>query len=917
VPGPARKQLRLALALNGGVSLAVWMGGIVDELLRFCRGAGPYGPILSERGEEVRIDVISGASAGGLNGVFLALGLVYRHQHLTPLRDLWIDAAGFERLFRSPYDPSAPSLLDGDGYFLNELSKAVELLMNGEAELAEKVPIDLTLAVTSLSGEPRALPDDFGGVITDVRHDAQLHFERGQTERDDFKPDASTDRAKVVERLARAGRSSASFPGAFEPSFVDVGDKGLFKLDQVVGLSVDRYLVDGGVLVNLPVEPAIEAIHDQAADGPVTRVMGIVVPDPSLRRAATPDEEKRPPGVRTVVSLSTGGIPRQQSVARFLDELDEHNIAVRVREAQRLQTVQALMVDQLKSFSKSLFEVYRAGRIEGSKAKFATDVCAKIGLKWPAGRSITRSEAETAFSAAKGAASLPWVPETFGATYGWGASTVRRIADLLIHLLNHLTKECGLDTGALKLRVHEQRQLAAGILRDWPIAEKTFDTLAHARPANAPDLSWPNGPALRRAATETLKRWPGDPDGRQRLAVALLSLGHACRDMVDLIPANASDPLAYALKERLAGMSAMGCRRWLLAVEVVENAFIGFEDVPEQRVELMQISSTSAVDADPLARATAAEKLGGTELGHFGGFLKGSWRANDWMWGRLDATTFIASVLKEPQLAMQAQVDVLRDELPVVAREAERDIALGAEPNTAGADFAVAYRSAKETAKAEVRSLSDEELIALLGRCRVGEESVDDELGSEMATRMLTSGFAAAANTVVMANPPVLRNVARLVRWFALVLWAIARTAGRSRRVGSALIGALFGIGIVGATIDTFTSINLGVLAFPVWLVLLAGAGLALWSAPAVAVPLVVLAVLPGLLHSLPKDEWSWWPEQWVWPRIEQGWVPPVAFVLALLMIGGLREWAWVRWVRMQLRRGIGGEADLLRRRVP
>ena len=45
-------------------------------------------------------------------------------------------------------------------------------------------------------------------------------------------------------------------------------------------------------------------------------------------------------------------------------------------------------------------------------------------------------------------------------------------------------------------------------------------------------------------------------------------------------------------------------------------------------------------------------KLSGDELGHFGGFLKSSWRANDLMWGRLDgACKIIQSVLTYEKLA--------------------------------------------------------------------------------------------------------------------------------------------------------------------------------------------------------------------------------------------------------------------------
>ena len=71
--------LRLALGLRGGVSLAVWIGGAVAELdaFRHARGSTAddyYSRLLAVgRYDSVEIDVMSGASAGGLNAV-LAVG---------------------------------------------------------------------------------------------------------------------------------------------------------------------------------------------------------------------------------------------------------------------------------------------------------------------------------------------------------------------------------------------------------------------------------------------------------------------------------------------------------------------------------------------------------------------------------------------------------------------------------------------------------------------------------------------------------------------------------------------------------------------------------------------------------------------------------------------------------------------------
>src|SRR5215212_11685674 len=80
------QEIRLAVVLNGGVSLAIWISGVALELHRLvqasrrtaadARRRDPYAQLLDLLEASARIDVIAGTSAGGLNGGFLALGLV-------------------------------------------------------------------------------------------------------------------------------------------------------------------------------------------------------------------------------------------------------------------------------------------------------------------------------------------------------------------------------------------------------------------------------------------------------------------------------------------------------------------------------------------------------------------------------------------------------------------------------------------------------------------------------------------------------------------------------------------------------------------------------------------------------------------------------------------------------------------------
>ena len=100
---PFTQELRFAVVMNGGVSLAVWMGGVTHELNRLRTRIGPYGKLLDHLEQSPVVDVIAGTSAGGLNGVFLATAIAHECP-LDPLRKMWLEMGSFKELFRSPFE---------------------------------------------------------------------------------------------------------------------------------------------------------------------------------------------------------------------------------------------------------------------------------------------------------------------------------------------------------------------------------------------------------------------------------------------------------------------------------------------------------------------------------------------------------------------------------------------------------------------------------------------------------------------------------------------------------------------------------------------------------------------------------------------------------------------------------------------
>jgi patatin-related protein len=125
----AKKELRLAVVIYGGASLAVYMHGVTKELIKLIRASkvlhevgrdraqditysdGPdprppdteavYFEILKAINREhhfrVVIDVIAGASAGAINGVMLAKALV-DDARLDAQTELWLEGADSEQL---------------------------------------------------------------------------------------------------------------------------------------------------------------------------------------------------------------------------------------------------------------------------------------------------------------------------------------------------------------------------------------------------------------------------------------------------------------------------------------------------------------------------------------------------------------------------------------------------------------------------------------------------------------------------------------------------------------------------------------------------------------------------------------------------------------------------------------------------
>jgi patatin-related protein len=322
-------ELRLALVCYGGVSLAVYMYGVTNELHKLVRAAREFDTRRADNpfagGTEavyfdtlrdiedagrrlvVSVDIIGGTSAGGINGIALSKALAC-NAGLETLKKVWIEEDDIRQLLRGPawvglplqalvtvirqlnnlFGPSSP--LRGEymsKLLLNALTDMDKEGIDGSSLLPNTAGgLELFVTATDLNGFDVLVPSGAGGASQRDRYYGQvLEFRRNETEQDEFGKNYTAD-------LAFAGRATSSFPGAFAPisqrSFkTEVGQDVDLHPDKVFRYPYgpenpadDVYFVDGGVLDNAPFDLVIDAISRRRADNQVHRRLIYIEPDP-------------------------------------------------------------------------------------------------------------------------------------------------------------------------------------------------------------------------------------------------------------------------------------------------------------------------------------------------------------------------------------------------------------------------------------------------------------------------------------------------------------------------------------------------------------------------------------------------------------------------------------------------------------
>lgn len=725
-----QKELRLALVCYGGVSLAVYMHGVTKEIWHLARAsrarrdgveiggiAGVYRDLLeqieAEHSLRLRVipDILTGASAGGINAVFLAQAL-YSGGSLEPLTDLWLKNADVSELTAREAQPGwrfakiwAQPLAD---WFLRRTGNAVdesvspetrqevrgkvsqmfrgrwfgppfsgerfsEMLFEALADMAETKagpplvppghPVDLLVTVTDFRGHAEMLRLNSPSMVQETEHRLPIAFRKR------VPYEAGGEMADRLE-LVLAARATASFPGAFPPLVLNEIDrlgaahthhwasreaflKRIMPAQLREGSHDDVALIDGAVLVNAPFGAALKAIEGRMSQREVDRRFVYIEPRPDRSPPQARGEALEPVGWFTSIFGSLSTIPREQPIRDDLERIEQQS-----KDAQRLRRIVLGLRPQIDAAVEKLFGLTffldnpTLKRLSGWRSKAQKAAATSAGYTFGA-------YAQTKYSfivdrLAK--LTREAAPELQAVDTSAIADALRK--ELKARGVEKLSEEAGGETPAaiaffrthdVGFRIRRLQLLSRRLSRDWEVDPEI--------PDDALDLA-------RSRIYEILQLYDGANDvatlgeGFEAVAAKALEKPGAVLDylarkrLLAETDLEAEQRLADALSEMPSNLR----RRMLLT-------YLGFPFYDVATLPILQsdrldeydpvkIDRISPDDALSIRDGGTAATLRGTEFFNFGAFFSRTYRENDYLWGRLHGAErmidLVLSTLDEP-----------------------------------------------------------------------------------------------------------------------------------------------------------------------------------------------------------------------------------------------------------------------------
>ena len=718
-----QKELRIALVCYGGVSLAVYMHGVTKELWKLARASRAFHGgedftsgteavylralryIAQDQDLHLRVmpDILAGASAGGINAVFLAQAIHAGHS-LEPLTDLWLEKADVDALL----DPQAAPLSRATKFWAqpivqwvlsrpgNAISESVapetrdevraklsrfirgrwfeppfsgigfsRMLREALEAMAEQPidgpllppghPIDLFVTATDFHGHLEYINLNSPAVVEESEHRLPIGF-TGKV------PHAGGAALSHPLDLVFAARSTASFPGAFPPLQVAEIDRLAGEsniswptregfLSRIMpgrarrGKLESASLIDGSVLVNAPFSEAMGALRGRPSLREVDRRFVYIDPTPD---DLTKDDARRdrPVGFFANILGSVSSIPREQPIRDNLELIDAQS-----REAERLSSIVSSMRPQIEAQIEKMF-----GRT--------------LFLDKPTPRRLKgwRSSAQQAAAEQAGYAYHAYAEAKFHGIVDRLADTVQRLTPdvgpaqrhAIAASLQQAARSGGLQSlsarggGAsseaiaffrahdIGFRIRRLRLLARRLAREW---------------VDEPGVTESDRDAAQAAIFSGLSRY-FEHEAPATLGADFADIAREAGDQPGRVLEEFAQRRALPeldlvveaeLAEALQAMPKNLRRRMLLAY--LGFPFYDLATLPLLRNDRLtefdpiKVDRISPEDATAIRDGGTAATLRGTEFYNFGAFFSRAYRENDYLWGRLHGAERMADLL--------------------------------------------------------------------------------------------------------------------------------------------------------------------------------------------------------------------------------------------------------------------------------
>ena len=703
------REVRLGLVMYGGVSLAIYIHGVAQEFFRAVRGRGVYRLIKALTDSDIVVDIISGTSAGGINGILLAYALC-NEMEFPACASLWRNEGDFLSLLRSPSQDvdEATSFIDGEVYqaALEKAFQEMRPCSPDQQERLSPIPeLDLFVTGTDVHGRVYTCFDEAGHPIDVKDHRTVFLLKHRAGRKEPFAVQPSKDAVSsgnpeiTCQSLAKLARITSTFPAAFPPVPVEGPDQGGDKVDANLRLwgwfDQEAYFIDGGVLDNKPFTYTIREIFFRLASRQVDRKLFYVEPDPKRFEPAKAIEE---PNILEVVFKSLVSIPGYESISEDLKLLAEHNDRV----VRYHQLVKALDEEVDSRGEKCLPEntghdsaLYKQTKITFLAERVVRGILKQDGhhrLLDPNVRVIAAELYKSVHSSEQ-----KWLEalEDFDVyfrlrrlfhvlyacpdpdpecspeenklradiLYNFGRQI--KLLEIVAVTMDRLMGEADFkweqrDPGELWGLVNNSLQCLVNLA--WnasPLLPSGYqDAWTQQAPAdwlNQKALSEVNK-ALGKKVTKIknlvqednqLLTQPADSDNSQKLFVVTDACEKRMLEYFSQEIERLALPKLFSLTKRYNNFKCFDAQLFPL------EAFAGFAE--RDVVETVRISPLDAQKG--FSRLTAEDKVSGDVLHHFGGFCKKSWRSNDILWGRLDGLCMLLETLLKPDSSRQGGLE--------------------------------------------------------------------------------------------------------------------------------------------------------------------------------------------------------------------------------------------------------------------